>query len=411
MGQHVSVDREGVRFKDFCYNVGKAVPRRSNSFPLRGGIRHHIKAWKFQRRDRAIVDVPAQLSDENGLLNIHFEKCSSYLILHAYVGSTDESQQEEVTYAEELEKLATRAHSSCSPRGLGIQVAHGETSAQGCMAGMVTDEQKGPTLHYEVFLWHGQNMDTSVKSRLLSKAFELENLLKNGLLWHSHALESLQRAVPLKGIASIPVTTNYNTATLTAGSHASNNRLITRVLENEQRAPNPSRYPILGFNVCRALGVSRIHASWGNSGPATPQRSRCAPPPAPAARLAPKDMSVARGPAVASPQQEKVPCLAPGFNTMLNTSSRETTAGGRSMEVDSDFETSYSCDAGGRKRFRVQDSAHPSEESCTLQADNAFQLAGKRPRISGMKSLDLSPVDQQWQATDNRNDPPGTFQP
>jgi len=26
-----------------------------------------------------------------------------------------------------------------------------------------------------------------------------------------------------------------------------------------------------------------------------------------------------------------------------------------------------------------------------------------------MKSLDLSPVDQQWQATDNRNDPPGTF--
>jgi len=270
MGQSVSTDIEPSDLKSL-FKLGQAPQQPpptaagGQGGPLwEGGARHHLKAWKFEKNGRAVVDSPAQLCDENGHFGVELERTCSYLILHVHSHSA--GADEPATSPNTLEELAAMAGATCTPRGLSIEVVtHSEVG--GCDA-------KGSKLSYSIFVWHGASVDPYVKARIFTKAFELDRLLRVGLLWQPAIQGSPGGTVALRGR---PEDGSWQGDGEVADAvRRSSNRLLSAILEGPPQvssAPNSllnaagfpiagardtgaQRFPLLGLSVCRSLGVA-----------------------------------------------------------------------------------------------------------------------------------------------------------
>jgi len=295
MGQSVSVDRDPADLKAL-FTLGQAssfppsgVPAggssggSGSSGPLPDGpVKHHVKAWKFEKNGRAVVDSPASLCNDQGYFALELQRTCSYLILHIQTekGAGTEDPVDSAAAAATLEELAASASVSCTPRGLAIEVV-----SQSKVCG---DDGAGPPMRYAVFVWHGVGVDPHVKARVFTKAFELDRQLRLGLLWQPPFFDALRKAVVLqssprkRGDGSHRSTTGGSTSItavatdLEASADAvrrSHNRLLANLMDGASKGSksatsgssnsSPSRsvngaqrFPRLGQSVCRSLGLT-----------------------------------------------------------------------------------------------------------------------------------------------------------
>uniref|UniRef100_A0A7S1AJT9 Protein-serine/threonine phosphatase n=1 Tax=Noctiluca scintillans TaxID=2966 RepID=A0A7S1AJT9_NOCSC len=267
MGQSVSVDREPVELKEL-FNLGPA-PLKPGPPPFES-TRHHIKAWKFEKVGRTITDSPVVLCDENGFLNAEFQRSCSYLILHVHANGREDPPSNTVTA---LEDLAARASAVCTPRGLAIDVISRSEVFSPLHSGpehwaMGAGPSTG-TLRYAIFIWHGVAVDPHAKARVFPKAFELDRVLRLGLLWQQQLADSIERAVPLKGIP-LDRARPKGAGEADAADRHLENRLCSYILDG--RRPNGARYPRVGQSVCRSLGLAPDPPAYTSRSCAGPDR-------------------------------------------------------------------------------------------------------------------------------------------
>jgi len=303
MGQCVSVDAKLVDLKDlFRMGQGAALQKlQQNGSPTAGipftpGAKHHVKAWMFEARGRAVVDSPVELCDERGFFSLELQRTFSYLILHVRAPGAEGATEEVPTriaaaVASVLKELASSAGASCSPRGLSIEVASQTEGslADGLVNGAYGSESGGAAgstdsgLRYAIFVWHGLSVDPLVKAHVLAKAFELERLLRLGLMRQRGFLDALRIAVPLRGISrpagqQSPAGNETSRDRGDEGDRArgaadtvrqSGNRLLITLLEglglgstSASRTPRGRnaglRFPRLGQAVWRSLGATAV---------------------------------------------------------------------------------------------------------------------------------------------------------
>lgn len=297
MGQSVSVDRDPSDLKAL-FTLGQASPLSpastlagasiggsgSSGLPPDSPVQHHVKAWKFEKNGRAVVDSPALLCNDQGCFALELQRTCSYLILHIQTENAagNEDPVDSAAAAAALEELAASASLSCTPRGLAIEVV-----SQSKVCG---EDGTGPPLRYAVFVWHGIGVDPHVKARVFTKAFELDRQLRLGLLWQPPVCDALRNAVVLKGSLRKRGNGTHRSSGTTGGSTSitavatdleastdavrrSHNRLLAVLLDGTSKvsrtggsgSSSPSRsvngaqrFPRLGQSVCRSLGLSPI---------------------------------------------------------------------------------------------------------------------------------------------------------
>eukprot|EP00927_Polykrikos_kofoidii_P005640 TRINITY_DN12238_c0_g2_i1.p1 TRINITY_DN12238_c0_g2~~TRINITY_DN12238_c0_g2_i1.p1 ORF type:complete len:866 (-),score=135.56 TRINITY_DN12238_c0_g2_i1:122-2719(-) len=316
MGHGLSVDQDALELKDLL-SFGQVPAHRSGGPFLDGAARQHIKAWKFEKSGRAVVDAPVPLCDENGKFGVELSRSCSYLILHVHASDAVASTNcggdggIDVVTATALQELAGRAVGICTPRGLGVEVV---SQCEATVNDGNYSAGSGPK--YAVFVWHGVGVDPHVKARVFTKAFELERLLRLGLLWRPGFLEALDRAVLVRGVTGRPgddtsgrlprvgvkgsdrldhsgnpaggatgrsFSGGVNASFAAAASARQNgNRLMTMVLESIPQVSTGGpisggagggtaggtgpRFPRLGVSVCRSLGVTpSLGSAWTTS--------------------------------------------------------------------------------------------------------------------------------------------------
>lgn len=219
MGHSVSVDRDLVWLKDLL-SLGQAEHDGTGGASVKpgphllGSARHHVKVWQFEKEGRKVVDSPVLLCDENGEFSAELAKTSSYLILHvqalpalAEASSAAAAAAAAAVVAEEegqqaasavLEELTASATACCTPRGLALEVAASQPQSEGPHG---VAAAAATSLRCAVFAWHGLQADPHVKARALTKAFELERMIRLGLVGRRRFQKTLQRAVELRGVA------------------------------------------------------------------------------------------------------------------------------------------------------------------------------------------------------------------
>jgi len=389
MGQTVSVDRDAIDLRDlFCFDQASSQQFFSGGSTKPADAccaRHHVKAWKFEKSGQKVADSPATLCDEHGVFIGELQKTCSYLILHVATArsSIDSTASDRSTTGAALEELASRANGVCTPRGLSIEVTPQSEAVS-------IDGRPGTSIRYSVFVWHGLDVDPHVKVRSLTKAFELERLLRSGLVRCRGFGETLDRARVLKG-ARIPTPQGTRFCSAALG-----NRLLASILGGNDSASagsqdtKPSlfavtsnglvgvdgcstndrlhsaaggvgqRFPRLGLSVCRSLGVKPVAAdAWSPENRHVPSQQRAASPMRPVAVVPLALSGVARlgsdsaiGNSETQPRRVAplVPRLQLGM-ALGNPPHNEAS----SMEVDGGLDS----DSGGRKRTRGPDLMPP----------------------------------------------------
>lgn len=370
MGQSVCTERDPADLRSILLvQASQESPRATagalGSALLDGGAKHHVRAWKFEKNGRAVTDSP--LCGNQGLLDVELQRTCSYLILHVYSLDALGAGQFAAGHAdsgavEALQKLAAGANAVCTPRGLAVEVVT-QSEMGGCEG---TDSH----LRYEIFVWHGQSVEAHVKARAFAKAFDLDRLLRAGLL---HQLGVSTCLVGHGATADAGIAAEAAEAVRRSG-----NRLLSSILDGLPKAAfapssllsatspstssgvqssGPQRFPRLGLSVCRSLGVAPA-ADGRSHGPTHPPAAASAP--AAQERVAPPALAIppAAGEAVGGPAAA-VPRLQLGGlgkrDEACSTPSR--------MDVDSiEGEPPGS---GGRKRGRGPEMAWPPLRSTT----------------------------------------------
>lgn len=359
MGQRVSADREPSDLKALLRQArpptSTVAGREEGVTVFEGGVKHHVKAWKFEKTGRSVSDSPAQLCDKHGLLAVDLQRSCSYLILHIHSAApgADESGACPPGEAAVLEELTASASATCSPRGLAIEVvAQSEATAW---------EEGGMKLSYAIFAWHGTSVDPHVKARVFTKAFELDTLLQSDLVSQANLWSSPGGTVALRGFSCKNEGASSSKEEEPADKvRQSGNRLLSAMLDgatqagknaasllaaatsppSSTRRSGKQRFPRLGLSVCRSLGVVPAADGWFHRSSATP-----ATPAPPLAASAPSGNSVPLVPRLqlgGALKKGDVHC----DETFMTTSA--------SMDVDSTESEPLS---SGRKRCRAPDLA------------------------------------------------------
>jgi len=285
MGQSVSVDRDPVDLKDFfafsqTAAAGASAPTPTKAVSATGsspdefdskGSRNHLKVWKFERNGRVVANAPLALCNESGSFNAEIQKTCSYLILHIRCANASGKQAPARQVAAEdpaliaaLEELACHAQDSCTPRGLRIEVVSAMDSA-----GDTSANASAHALHYSIFVWHGLSVAPPLKARVLTKAFELDRMLKLALLQQSSFGDVLRGFSSFKSLQPNNADVRTNAAEMHAAEslRKSQNRLLNDILDplSQRRgsmsnglsgALQAQRFPRLGLSVCRSLGLT-----------------------------------------------------------------------------------------------------------------------------------------------------------
>mmetsp|Transcript_102003 Transcript_102003/g.227852 ORF Transcript_102003/g.227852 Transcript_102003/m.227852 type:complete len:354 (-) Transcript_102003:143-1204(-) len=241
MGQSVSVDAELIELRDLL-RLGQAlVPASKSETPVHPPLlQHHLKAWKFESRGPpgpVVVDFPVVLCDEHGLLDAALlRRNCCYLILHVWTAATSAGAKETLAasaaVAALLQDVASHAAGVFTPRGLTSPLTS------------VAESSQTGSLRYGLFAWNGLDAEPRVRARLFAKAFELQRLLRLGLLLERSVLDSLTGAVALKSHAwhhsmAEPLGTGVAAAAASEDVRRSKNRLLTAILDGpmaERRA-------------------------------------------------------------------------------------------------------------------------------------------------------------------------------
>lgn len=385
MGQSVSADREPLDLKSL-FQLGQDAQLHTSAgsktvSSLADGVRHHLKAWKFEKQNRIVVDSPAMLCDAQGQFDVDLQKSSSYLILHIHAPSV--SGAEGITHGGDdvssetaalLEELAGSASASCSPRGLAIEVVS-QSEASGC--------EGKPQLRYEIYVWHGLSVDPHVKARVFTKAFELDRLLRDGLLRHPALQSALQKGMTLRGPsrhAAGKDDVHSDGVEMVEKVRRSGNRLLTAFLDGTSKAAKivndaisgsrgAQRFPRLGLSVCRSLGVTPASAGCQNG-----QRMQ------PFAASPPGAVTVPAGSKTGSPPSMGMPKLM----GLENLAKRDVGAPTKTY-MDVDRSDGDHLDAGGRKRPRpplrsTTNSVTPTATTVPKSARTDFNLPLQSPR-------------------------------
>jgi len=373
MGQSVGTDKEPSELKSlFKLGQTQQLPAAASGCSplLEGGVRHNVKAWKFEKTGRNVVDSPVRLCDQQGVFAVDLNRTCSYLILHvnshdSFVGGNCPPSSAAV-----MEELAARASGTCTPRGLVTSVVT-QSEVGGC-------EGSGLELSYAIFVWHGVSVDPRVKAQVLTKAFELDRLLRIGLAWQP----------AIQGAPGLVMTLKPSgKADRGRSVQDSGNRLLSGLLDGLPQAASlktslmgaamtvPSstrgsgiqRFPHLGRSVCQSLGLAPTAGGW------LQEQRRAVPaavvPPAPAqagpvpghAGLMPR---LQLGTAHAGIAKREVP------------SCEVAAAGFDSMDVDSS--DGPALDMGGRKRLRGPDfGARPLQSPRSTKSEGS-DLSGQR---------------------------------
>lgn len=353
MGQSVSVDLEPADLKTL-FKLGQAsqqAPSTAGAVPLLDGARHHLKAWKFEKNGRVVVDSPANLCDARGHLGVDLQRTCSYLILHVHAKPGGSGETSAPSTAATLEELVALAGETCTPRGLKVEVV--------AQSDMSSSEHS-----YALYVWHGVAADPYVRARVFTKAFELECILRIGLLSQPRVY-----GAPANLRAHGEDSAWQNEPELADLVRRSGNRLLRAILDGvpqagqhhsaagnaRTRGSGASRFPRLGMSVCRSLGVSPKTDAW------------CPTAPASVAPAGPAVSSAAPAPVVHQTAPVVVPRLQLG-TALQGLAKRDAgsddmpTETPASMDVDS-TESAEPSESGGRKRGRGPEIARPPSHS------------------------------------------------
>lgn len=398
MGQSVSADRKPPELKSlFVLGQGflskQPLPTAAGGQGLfDGNVKHHVKAWKFEKNGHAVVDSPAQLCNEQGQFGAELRRNCSYLILHIYSPAARKDDLEPGGCANApgasatLEELAALAGANCSPRGLAVEVVMQSEVDSG--------DGKIPPLSYGIYVWHGVNVEPRVKAQVLTKSFELDRLLRVGLLWQP-ALQSPGAAVLLKSHSN--GTASRNVGDQAEAVRHSANSLLRTILDGSSPAPSVptsllgitsssqsssrgngvQRFPRLGLSVCRSLGMAPSVDNWAQR-----RIQASAPPPAAAPAPAPA-VSVMGG----AGQRVAMPRLQLGAALKVGTAVGEEAPADASMDVDSN--EGEPNDGGARKRGRGADAARPPLRTTTNSGTPASTMVPKVARTDLSLNLPL----------------------
>lgn len=304
MGHGVSVDSrasDSLPLGDLI-GLGKSpsgrTPKHCFSLP-----RHFVKAWQFEKVVKTVVDSPMTLCDESCYFNVDVRPSCSYLILHVHapqasilaesdlLGNTARSASESLSI---IHAFASRAASILTPRGLSLEVAsQTEASCEWRPAGFGSDSLTSPndctscpSLQCSIFVWNGRGVDPHVKAIALTKAFELERLLKLGLLRRGGFLKALANAVSLQ-VPESTISDNVSESVAEkAAAKVRGNQLLAALVSSSSSPkgaskflpPSPPfgipsttealgggsevpRFPRLGVSLSRSLGAAVAHSS------------------------------------------------------------------------------------------------------------------------------------------------------
>eukprot|EP00929_Paragymnodinium_shiwhaense_P109498 TRINITY_DN75964_c0_g1_i1.p1 TRINITY_DN75964_c0_g1~~TRINITY_DN75964_c0_g1_i1.p1 ORF type:complete len:791 (+),score=110.12 TRINITY_DN75964_c0_g1_i1:145-2517(+) len=401
MGQNVSVDKETIDFKDLLI-LGQASPQRPGCFggphppeassgstmdPAVSKLaavsgRHHMKAWKFEMTpsggrgaNATVCERPMRLCDPQHRFCAELQETCSYLILHVEVGAASDKEHcvsssqgkaerdlavyDALGAPRCLEHLAARASEACTPRGLSLEVA---------------SRVDGPGLRYSIYVWHGVSADVLLKARVFSKAFELENSLRSGLLRQSAFLDGLDRVVTLKTSGQLREADASGGRRPSCSVRGSGNRLLCSLLGEKptdihsQRGLAPTgtalRFPLLGQSVSRSLKATSAKA---------------------VAKLQPGDGPSGGLNLSVPPRQVPTPKVAiPRLKLGLIATQQQAPAESSPMDVDTISSSrggqSSASESGGRKRSLDVNAGPASRQSATGHASTSNTTLPKSAR-------------------------------
>lgn len=169
MGSCLSVDGAKELSLQDLFRLGESN-NTCNCSDAFANAKHHIKAWEFTRNGNSIADSPISLLDENNRFSCDLLKDCSYLILHLQANDPVSPCSETLQCPESLQQCLHRSIDACTPRGLGIDISAAQVQGGAC--------GEADALWYSIFVWHGKDVEATVKAKVLTKAFQLDRLFR-----------------------------------------------------------------------------------------------------------------------------------------------------------------------------------------------------------------------------------------
>ncbi|CAJ1404189.1 unnamed protein product [Effrenium voratum] len=234
MGQGVSVEADPLGLKELL-GAPSGASHEPGSLDL--GHAHHVKAWRFETRGKSIVEAPVSLCDSAGVFCAQLHRSSSYVILHIQ-GTGTRAVTLPPSNAAAINEFAAAAGATCTPRGLAAPEIRW------------SDFQPWPGIRYSIFVWHGRSTEPLFRASVLSKAYELDSLLRKTLPWQRDFIESFRRSTLIKGCQDVKA----NESSTQAEDSARNGLLANLTADAPEK--HARLWPRLGRAIRKDLGTA-----------------------------------------------------------------------------------------------------------------------------------------------------------